>query len=216
MKILTRLSVLLLVFVSYSSLAQDCEGPRVKFGEVMSGLQAGFTAGTVVINNDNNGDPLPLPSGLFLASSGMDTRGFIDPESGSGWLCSSDWGLVSAWFGAAVRNSRTRQDARALVSGGVIQILTIEVDGVALEIIGTNTKAGTLPNNLGEGAIRSWGAFLRPGSLVPDIHWADIFVGFDADCFPLPGNPGGLPPGECDGIPDAIFVLSTSFEVIAD
>ncbi len=107
MKIISRLCILVLVFASHASLAQDCDNPSVKFGEVMAGLQAGFTGGSV---NENT-----LPSGFFLGVSGVDQRGFIDPESGSGWKCDSDWGLVSAWVGIAFptdANTRTRRQAR--------------------------------------------------------------------------------------------------------
>ena len=50
MKKLVCLSVLLFVFASHFSLTQDRtrKKPLVNFGEVMSGVQAGFTAGSII------------------------------------------------------------------------------------------------------------------------------------------------------------------------
>jgi hypothetical protein len=49
-KKLVCLSVLLFVFASHSSSTQDRTGkkPLVNFGEVMSGVQAGFTGGSII------------------------------------------------------------------------------------------------------------------------------------------------------------------------
>jgi hypothetical protein len=213
MKIISRLSVLVLIFASHASLAQDCTAPVVKFGEVMSGLQAGFTGGTV---NENT-----LPSGFFFGVSGIDQRGFIDPESGSGWKCDSDWGLVSAWAANTYptgANTRTRRQARENTETFFL-VVRIEVNGEDQDVIEPNSKFGSLPIHIGssDAALKSWGAFLEPKSLAPGFHTAEAFFGLDFDCLPLLGNSEGDPPGECDGIVDDEFSAGlVNFEVFAD
>jgi len=188
---------------SQGTLAQDCSKPMVSFGEVMAGLQAGFTGGTV---SDGT-----LPSGFYLGVSGIGQRGFIDPESGSGWKCDSDWGLVSAWLGIRFGEHRSRRAARE-GAGTLFPVVRIEVDGGEPEVLETNAKLGILPIQQGGGdaAMKSWGAFLEPNSLAPGFHTVEIFFGIDRDCLPI-----GI--GVCDGVVDG--ELSTgliSFEVFAN
>ena len=190
---------------SQGTLAQDCSKPMVSFGEVMAGLQAGFTGGTV-----SHGT---LPSGFYLGVSGIDQRGFIDPESGSGWKCDSDWGLVSAWLGISYPGpgNRTRQEARE-AAGTVFPVVRIVVNGGEPDVVETNAKFGILPIHRGGGdaAMKSWGAFLEPNSLAPGFHTAEVFFGLDLNCLPF-GT------GECDGIVDLeIPTGPISFEVFAN
>jgi hypothetical protein len=188
---------------SQGSLAQDCSKPMVSFGEVMAGLQAGFTGGAV---SDGT-----LPSGLYLGVSGIDQRGFIDPESGSGWKCDSDWGLVSAWLGIRFGENLSRQAARE-AAGAFVPVVRIAVDGDEPEVIETNVKLGVLPiqNGGADAAMKSWGVFLEPNTLAPGFHTAEIFFGVDQDCRPF-GT------GECDGVVDyEIPIGPISFEVFAN
>ena len=210
-----RLCVLLFAvaaFASQSWASEECDEPRVKFGEVMAGLQAGFTGGTV---NDNT-----LPSGFFMGVSGVDQRGFIDAETGSGWKCDDDWGLISGWLGARIGplwwgGNRTRREALQ-VAETRIPVVRIEIDGEALEVVATNAKLGILPLqppfNGGPAAMKSWGAFLEPNSLEPGLHTAVLIYGEDINCKPFPPASGGL----CDGIPDMWWPYTVIFEVIVD
>lgn len=188
---------------SQGTLAQDCSKPMVSFGEVMAGLQAGFTGGTV---SDGT-----LPSGFYLGVSGIGQRGFIDPESGSGWKCDSDWGLVSAWLGIGFGEHRSRRVARE-GAGTLFPVVRIVVDGGEPDVVETNAKLGILPIQFGAGdaAMKSWGAFLEPNSLAPGFHTAEIFFGIDRDCLPF-----GI--GECDGVVDGEIPTGLiSFEVFAN
>lgn len=189
----------------------------VSFGEVMAGLQAGFTGGSVV-SNDNNGEPTPLPSGVFLAASAVDTRGFIDPETGTGYKCDSEWGVVILWLATSWGTDRnpTQPDARDF-SEGVILDVTIEVtstsgviETVQLEVIETASRIGTTPGFLGlqDSFTKTWGGFLEPDSLDPGTYEASIVGAVDFDCIF----------SECDGVADAIvqILAPATFEVIAD
>jgi len=209
MKIALRICVLIFTLgASQASLAQDfdCSEPLVTFGEVMAGLQAGFTGGSV--------NETTLPSGLYLGASGVDQRGFIDPESGSGWKCHGDWGLVSAWLGISLGGVAgtvtTWQEARELAEN--LFRVTIEVDGVQHEPVQAAVRIGTLPPpDDAKAAIKSWGAFSEPYSLAVGLHTATIIFEIDFDC--LPPILGGA--GICDGIFDFVFFEeSTDFEVV--
>ena len=137
--------------------------------------------------------------------------GFIDPESGSGWKCDSDWGLVSGWLGISFGENRSKKVARE-GARTLFPAVRIEVNAVGQDVIETNPKLGSMPIQFGGGdaAMNTWGAFLQPNSLAPGMHTAIIFYGVDLDCLPL-GT------GECDGIvDDEIFVGPVDFEVIAD
>lgn len=198
-----------------SPLPPDCSTPLVSLGEVEAGRQAGFTGGSVL--NENT-----LPSGFFLAVSGVETRGFIDPESGSGYKCDADWGLVSGWLGIQIENSsgttiRTQREALE-AARTLFPVVTFFVDGVErVRVFETQPRIGSLPTlDRRLGAMKSWSTFLHPFSLALGIHTATVVLGRDQDCLPLPGNSQGLPPGVCDGIPDRDFVFSSSFEVVAD
>lgn len=213
-KIITRLCVLLVAMCA-SSVAfgqgRDCSEPLVTFGEVNAGLHAGFTGG---IPNSNT-----LPSGHFLASAGIEQRGFISPDpfpnGPTGWLCEADWGLVSGWAGARLEwfagESQARRKTLKLVQGLVTDI-KIEVDGVQLEVVETAARWAVQPELFDDTAqvLKSWGAFIEPYSLVPGPHTATIKYSVDLDCLPDFG-------GECDGIPEFVDdPFSYEFEVAAD
>ena len=117
----------LLLIVSSTAFANDCDNPKVSFGEVMSGLQAGFTGGAA---NENT-----QPYGFYAGVSGIDQRGFVDPESGTGWKCDGDWGLVTAWLGTGYGPNRTRKVARELAESFILNV-RIEVDGVDSNVSG--------------------------------------------------------------------------------
>jgi len=198
-----RLGMLVFLFSSSAAFANDCDAPGVSFGEVMAGLQAGFTGGAA---NDNT-----LPAGLYLGVSGIDQRGFIDPESQSGWKCDSDWGLVSAWFGLRHDANRSSQEAREIVDS-LIPVVRIEVDDVEQDVVATKSRLGSLPLLLGGGdaAVKTWGAFLQPNSLAPGMHAVMLIFGLDLDC---PAGGGSA----CDGVPDIEAIIGPfTFEVLAD
>ncbi len=206
-KIITRLCVLLVAMCA-SAVAfgqgRDCSGPAVTFGEVNAGLHAGFTGGTV--------NEITLPSGFFFNTFIADQRGFIDAESGRGWKCDSDWGLVSGWAGFRIGDEGivTRQELRRL-NEAIIASLIIEVDGVQLEVVESNSKWLVQPESFGETAqiLKAWGAFLEPRSLNPGVHTAKVTFGIDVHCLPAFG-------GACDGDPDFLVPLESQFEVLAD
>ena len=177
----------------------------------MSGLQAGFTGGSI---NDNT-----LPSGFFLGTSGVDTRGFIDPESASGWKCEGDWGVVSAWLGCTVTPNRTQKEALECANNGItigpseaefeiIESVEIRVDNVTIDTVATLAKLGSLPAqfNFREAGIKSWGAFLEPYSLATGIHTAEVIFHFTPDACSFFGLPIGC------GAP----IGPVNFEVITD
>ena len=203
MKTISRLGILFLAFVSHSSLAQDCAGPHVTFGEVMSGFQAGFTVGALVLNEDINGNP--QPGGLFLSSSRIDVRGFIDAETGGGWLCSGDWGLTNLWFGVPILPNRIKREAKAFANGFILNVRMIVTDSdfesTQLEVAQTNAMLGILPSPFPPllSAIVNIGAFLEPGLLDPGTYELTTFLSLDLDCLPADGVGWGE---MCDGIPD--------------
>ena len=119
--------------------------------------------------------------------------------------------LISAWAATNFGNDgNTRREALDFAEA-VIPAVRIEIDALEQDIIMTNAKLGRLPLQYGggDGALKSWGAFIQPHSLAPGLHEATSYYGVDLDCFPI-----GI--GDCDGIPDIELVQSTSFEVIDD
>lgn len=194
------------MYASSVSLAQDreCSEPLVTFGEVNAGLHAGFTGGAA--------NEITLPSGFFLNTSSVDQRGFIDPESGRGWKCHSDWGLVSGWSGFRIGDLGlvSRQEIRRM-NEAIIASLVIEVDGVQFEVVESSSKWLVQPERIGETTqiLKAWGAFIEPYSLNPGFHIAKVTFGIDLDCLPDFGS-------ACDGEPDFYLPLESQFEVLAD
>ncbi len=211
MQTLIRFCILTVALCLSSSLYaqdRDCSGSPVTFGEVMAGLQAGLTGG---IPNEHT-----LPSGFFIAATGVDQRGFINPQTGSGWKCDGDWGLVFEWHGARLPAGvpggygLSRGETRKLVEAIVTQ-LTIEIDGVEFEVVRTAAKWVVQPDLFGDvdQILQSIGAFIEPYSLEPGVHTATATFEVDLDCLPDLG-------GECDGIADLVIPLTSAFEVISD
>jgi len=223
MKVFTRLCVLVVALnACYPAFAQvgDCSGPQVSLNELAISLDHEIT---------------DVQSNIYLAVSGMDIRGIIDPESGSGWLCDNDYGLVVAWLGIPRENSsgvirRTEEQALEIANGGLIPVILLDICadsdvdllcdpmGVAIgpQSIRTNAKLGVLPLQAGAllAAMTVWGAFIEPHTLDPGQYLATATVPFDIDCLPLANvdNPVG---GQCDGIADDEIQLTGSFEVFA-
>jgi hypothetical protein len=215
-----RLCVLLLAvfaFASHSSLAQECGEPVVSLGEVMAGFQAGFTGGAHTVTG--------LPEGYFGAAAFEARRGFVVPETEVPSVqCDNDYILVADWFACGLTNFfgvtiRTAQEAKRCASTafyGLIPDFHILIDGVRVEHMNTNAKLGTLPDRDPSRvfATMTSGHIIEPFSLAPGLHTATGVFDFDQDCRPLPGNPDGLPPGECDGIPEDPFSLTAEFTII--
>lgn len=188
MKIISRLCVLLLVFGTHSSLAEDCGKPLVKLGEIMAGLQAGLTAG--VMNNDT------LPGGYDIVASGTSRRGFIIPETGGASVqCDNDYILISEWFACPIGVAplfRTPKEARDCVDSGFDGLFVdhyFEVDGIRVDQMQTGTKIGSTPTGNGgrKAAFFTTGHIFEPFSLTPGSHTVTAFLVLD------PGR-DGIPP----------------------
>ena len=184
MKIISSLSILLFVFASHSSLAEDCGEPLVGLGEVMAGLQAGLTAG--VANNDT------LPGGYDVVASGEARRGFIIPETGvPSEQCDNDYILISEWVACPIENLagdeiRKPKEAKDCVNNGLNGLVVdhfFEVDGNRVDHIQTATKIGKLPTSFGarRAAFSTTGHIFEPFSLEPGPHTATAFFEIDPD-----------------------------------
>ena len=191
MKIISSLSILLFVFASHSSLAEDCGEPLVGLGEVMAGLQAGLTAG--VANNDT------LPGGYDVVASGEARRGFIIPETGvQSEQCDNDYILISEWLACSIENlagdeNRKPNEAKDCVNNGLNGLVVdhfFEVDGNRVDHMQTATKIGRLPNGPGlngrRAAFYTTGHIIEPFSLEPGFHTATAVFVIDND---RDGNP---------------------------
>jgi hypothetical protein len=189
MKIINKLCVLLLVFVSHASLAEDCSDPLVGLGEVLAGLQAGLTAG--VANNDT------LPGGYDIVASGEARRGFIIPETGvPSDQCDNDYILISEWIACPIINNageevRSPKEAKDCVNNGLDGLIVdhyFEVDGIRVDHIQTATKIGKLPTSFAgrRAAFNSTGHIIEPFSLEPGFHTATAVFVIDND---RDGNP---------------------------
>jgi len=202
MKIVNRLSVLFLVFASYSTTAEECGGPVVSLGEVMAGFQAGFTAGS----HTDVGNP----ADFFVTLGGETRRGFIFPEyEASSVQCENDYVLIAGFLGAGIETAsgiaiRTPKEAKDNVSSGfegLIPSQRFEIDGVQIEHMNTAVKVGFLPEPDGiRYAVLTSGVILQPFSLLPGIHNASVIYDLDVDK---------------DGIVDYELPFTASFTITA-
>ena len=182
MKIFTRLCVLLFVFASHSSNAQDCSGPRVGLGEIMAGLQAGLTAG---VNSEN-----ALAAGFATAVNFEPTRGFIIPETFVASIqCDNDYLLIGEWFACGIDGPiimRTPKEALDCVSAGLngrVIDYYFEIDGITVDHIETGTKIGSLPSSFLDlrYAFFTAGHIIEPFTLAPGFHTATFVLLWDPD-----------------------------------
>jgi len=183
MKIFTRLCVLLFVFVSHSSNAQDCGEPLVGLGEVIAGLEAGFTGGA----HTKTG----LPEGSFVAFNSEDRRGFIAPETflDASQQCVQDHILIATFVGCVIGAPslfRTPKEARDCVNSGFqgfILDFYFEIDDVRVEHVQTGTKIGTVPEFFGGAkvAVFTAGHIVEPFSLKLGNHTATVVFEVDSN-----------------------------------
>lgn len=192
------------------SRAQDCDAPVVSLGEVMAGLQAGFTGGTHTMEG--------LPEGFLIAALSEERRGFIVPETEvPSTQCDNDFILIGEWFSCNVSRTlndgtvltfRTRNEARECVDSGFFGLILgfkLQVDGIEVSIIETATKIGALPDFPGsqEGttvsAFSTAGHIIAPCTLPIGPHSATAVFEFDFDR---------------DGNVDIVNELTADFEIV--
>jgi len=151
MKTISRLFILLFVFVSHSSIAEDCGEPVVTRGEVTAGLQAGFTGGAHAMA----GQPEGFFASAWFPPNVENRRGFIVPENQlTSIQCDNDYILIAEWVVCAITNFsgekiRTPKEAIDCANSGLnglILELVFQVDGIVVDYIQTTTKISSLPH----------------------------------------------------------------------
>ena len=207
MKIISSLSILLFVFGSHNSLAEDCGEPRVVLGEVMAGLQAGLTGGAHTMTGQ--------PEAFFGAVGLEDRRGFIIPENElPSTQCDNDYILIGEWFACSIGTgvaNRKPKEAKDCVNAGLNGLVVdyfFEVDGNTVEHMQTGTKIGFLPDNFGGNRVAFFtaGHIIEPFSLAPGPHTATAVFQLDLDCI--------SPVFQCDGVADFDFTPTADFTII--
>ena len=209
MKTISRLFILLFVFVSHSSIAEDCGKPVVTLGEAMAGLQAGFTGGA----HTTMGQPEGFFASVWFPPNVENRRGFIVPENQlTSIQCDNDYILIAEWVvcsitdfsGEKVRTHKEAIDCANSGANGAILELVFQVDGMVVDSIQTKAKISSLPHFADpevDWLLATWtaGHIIEPYSLPIGPHTATAIFVLDFDG---------------DGIPDGEESVSSEFEII--